>query len=244
MIRVTERPAVREVKLEGNDELSKDDFKDTIDLKPFSILDLDAVRRNVKKIQDKYIEKGFFLAEVTYELHPVKDVAEVDVVFVIKENAKVMVKEINFQGANKVSADDLKTNMATHEGGWLSFFTGEGTYREEMFQRDLQIIQAAYYDRGFINVKVEKPVVSLSPDKKYIFISIKVDEGAQYRLGKIDFSGDLLVGQGRAAQAHGLARGRDLQPLAAGQRHSGPDRRLLRPGLRLREHLADDAGAP
>jgi len=62
---VSEKPAVREVKLEGNEELSKDDFKDTIEVKPFQILDQEAVRKSAKKMQEKYVEKGFFLAEVT-----------------------------------------------------------------------------------------------------------------------------------------------------------------------------------
>ena len=70
VVRVSERPSVREWRLQGNEELTKDDFKDTIDLKPYQILDLDAVRRNVKKIQEKYVEKGFFLAEVTYRIVP------------------------------------------------------------------------------------------------------------------------------------------------------------------------------
>ena len=71
VVRVQERPAVRAVKLEGNEELSKDDLKDTIDVKPFTILDMDAVRRNAKKIQEKYVEKGYFLAEVTHRIEPV-----------------------------------------------------------------------------------------------------------------------------------------------------------------------------
>ena len=66
MVRVSGAPVVRDVQLQGNEELNKDDFKETIDLKPYTILDLDAVRRNAKKIQEKYVEKGFFLAEVTY----------------------------------------------------------------------------------------------------------------------------------------------------------------------------------
>ena len=209
VIRVVERPAVREIKLEGNEELSKDDLKDSIDLKPYSILDLDAVRRNAKKIQDKYVEKGFFLAEVTYRLDPVNRPTEptprrgtvirpqpgdeVDVVFVIREHAKVMVKAIDFIGTNKVPAEDLRAVMFTREGGWLSFLTGEGTYREEIFQRDLTIIQAVYYDRGFINVKVEKPMVSLTPDKRFIYITIKLEEGEPYSIGTLDFSGELLV---------------------------------------------------
>ena len=67
--------------------------------------------------------------------------------------------------------------MITQEGSYFGFLTGEGTYREEAFQRDLAIIEAAYYDRGFINVKVEKPTVALSPDKRLIYITVKIDRG-------------------------------------------------------------------
>ncbi|MFT3842429.1 MAG: outer membrane protein assembly factor BamA [Myxococcaceae bacterium] len=193
VVEVKERPAVREVKLQGNDELSKDDFKDTIDIKPYSILDESAVRRNLKKIQDKYVEKGYFLAEVVYELRPVKETGEVDVVYVIKEHAKVQVKDIKFLGNAHVPADDIKQYMQTREGSYLSFLTSEGTYREEAFQRDLSAVQAVYYDRGFINVKVDKPVVTLSADKRFIYITIKVEEGEPYRVGKLGFSGDLLL---------------------------------------------------
>lgn len=193
VVRVVERPAIREVRLSGNDELSKDDFKDAIDIKAHSILDLDTVRQNEKKIQEKYIEKGYFLAEVTHRIDSVAASNEVDVVFVIREHSKVMVKEINFLGLSKLSAQELKGVMFTKEAGYLSFITSEGTYREEIFQRDINVLQAAYYDRGFVNVKIEKPHVSISADKRYIFITIKVEEGEAYSIGKLDFSGDLLV---------------------------------------------------
>jgi outer membrane protein insertion porin family len=194
VVRVQEKPAIHAVSLQGNDELSKDDFKDVIDLKAYNILDVAAVKRNVKKIQDKYVEKGFFLAEVHHEIKPFEDGKdEVDVVFVIDEHAKVMVKDINFIGAVKVPGEDLRAVLGTREGGYLSLLTSEGTYREEAFQRDLQLIQMAYFDRGFINVKVDKPVVSLSPDKRHISITIRVEEGESYKVGKLDFSGDLLL---------------------------------------------------
>ncbi len=116
VVRVVERPSLRSWRLQGNDELSKDDFKDVIDLKPYQIVDLAAVQRNVKKIQEKYVEKGFFLAEVTYKIIPVQGANQADVVFVINEHAKVMVKQVNLIGAEKVSADDLKALMITKEG--------------------------------------------------------------------------------------------------------------------------------
>jgi outer membrane protein insertion porin family len=193
VVRVEERPAIRNVELKGNEELSKDDLKDQLDIRPFSILDREAVKKTAKKIQDKYVEKGFFLAEVEPRIVPVPDSREVDVFFDIREHSKVLVKEIRFVGAIRVPADELKSVMATHEGSLLSLLSTEGTYREELFQRDLIILQAAYYDRGFINVKVDKPLLSLSPDKRFIYITIKVEEGDQYTIGGLDFSGDLIV---------------------------------------------------
>ncbi len=194
VVRVTEKPAVRSVNLAGNDELSKDDFKEVIDIKPFTILDIAAVKRNEKKIQEKYVEKGYFLAEVKAELKPVgTEGNEVELVFNINEHAKVMVKEIIFLGAHLVPAEDLKAVMVTQEGSYLSFLTNQGTYREDAFQRDLQVIQMAYFDRGFINIRVDKPIVTLSPDKRNIIITLRVEEGESYKVGKLDFSGDLLV---------------------------------------------------
>jgi outer membrane protein insertion porin family len=208
VVRVAERPIVRLVQLRGNEELSQEDLKEDIEVKPATILDMETVRSSVRKIQAKYVEKGFFLAEVTHELTPVPgSPGSVDVIFVTNERAKVMVKQISFIGAEKVSAEELKETMITREGGFLSFFTGEGTYRQEAFERDLQVIQYAYFDRGFINVRVDKPTVQLSADKRFIYITIRIVEGEPYDIGKIDFGGDLLPDVTKA-QMQSLMRSR------------------------------------
>lgn len=189
---VVERPSIREIRIDGNKEISTDDLGEKLDLKPFQILDIRAVRRNVSKILEAYVEKGYYLATVDYKIVPHGE-NEVDVVFVVDENAKVVVKQIQFLGNEKISADQLKAVMITKEGDFLSFLTGAGTYREEIFQRDMQAAQAVYYDNGYINVKFGKPTVALTPDKKFIYITIPVEEGEQFSIGTIDFSGDLLT---------------------------------------------------
>ncbi len=118
--------------------------------------------------------------------------ADADEPGVIPEPSTAMVMEINLIGAIKVPADDLKGVMLTGVGGEVSI-TAEGTFREEDLQRDITLLQTAYYDRGFIDVKIDKPLVSISADKQLIDISIKIDEGEAYRIGRLDFSGDLLV---------------------------------------------------
>jgi outer membrane protein insertion porin family len=177
---------------------------------------MDAVRRTQKKIQEKYVDKGYFLAEVSHQIVPVEG-GQVDVVFTIDENSKVMVKDIAFLGAEQVPASRLKDVMLTKEGGFLSFVTSEGTYREEVFQRDLAVIQATYYDEGFINVRVDKPTVSLSADKRYIYITIKVVEGERYDIGKIDFAGDLVVPKEVLASLMSSSSGRHFSRSQLGQ---------------------------
>jgi len=189
--RVVERPTVREATIVGNEELSKDDLKDTVEVKPFTMLDLVALKKDVKRIQEKYVEKGYYLAEVRYRLEDLPD-NQVAVRYVVDEKAKVMVKEIRFVGNAKLSSETLRGAMLTQEGGLLSFMNSSGTYREDMFQRDLAALQATYLDHGYVNVKVGKPSLSLSPDRRFLFVAIPVEEGEQFRIGTIAFSGELL----------------------------------------------------
>ena len=188
---VSEKPAVHDVRMEGNDELSKDDLKDTIEVKQFQILDQESVRKSTKKIGEKYVEKGYFLAEVNPRIDPLPN-NEVNVVFVISEHAKVQVKEIRFIGNKAISTAELKSQMITQEGNFFSFLTSTGTYREDAFQRDLFVLQGMYYDRGYLYVKFGKPAIELSPDRRFIYISMTVDEGEPYDVGDIKISGKLL----------------------------------------------------
>ncbi len=191
IFKVTERPTVREATIVGNDELTKEDLKDTVEVKPFTILDLVAVKKDVKKIQEKYIEKGFYLAEVTYKLEPLAD-NQVAIRYQVDEKAKVLVKEIRFHGNRRLSDQELRGVMLTQEGGLLSMLGSTGTFREDMFQRDLAAIGMAYMDQGFVNVKVGHPSISLSPDRRFLFLSIPIEEGEQYSIGQIAFTGELL----------------------------------------------------
>jgi outer membrane protein insertion porin family len=182
---------VREWRVEGNQEFSKKDLEETVALKPGQLVDPALVQKDVKKIQEKYVEKGYYLAEVGSRLEEKPD-NQVDVVFVVTEQAKVQVKEVRFIGNAHVPTDDLHKVMQTREGSFLSFISDAGTYREEALQRDVQAIQALYLDRGYVTIKVGTPSVGLSADRRFIYVTIPVEEGEQYTIGKIAFEGQLL----------------------------------------------------
>ncbi len=187
-----EKPAINKIYVAGNDEVSLSKINEVLDIKKDQILDLAKVKKNVDKIKDAYTEKGFYMAEVSYEIK--RDTAStVDVWFHVRENNKVEVRRVNFVGNHAISDDELRGVISTQEGNILSVLTSAGTYREDVFQRDLLLIQAHYWDRGYVQVKVGNPLVELSPDKQSMYITISVDEGPQYRLGKVDVTGDLVM---------------------------------------------------
>ncbi|MDZ4696071.1 MAG: outer membrane protein assembly factor BamA [Deltaproteobacteria bacterium] len=186
-----EKPSIRKIYVSGHDEVGLTKINEVLDLKLEEILDRAKVKKNASKIRDKYIERGFYMAEVNHEIKNTDD-GQVDLYFRIRENIKVTVSRINFVGNKGQTDADLRSVMMTSEGDLLSFMSSSGTYREEVFQRDLLLIQGQYFDHGYIEVKVGEPLMELSPDRQSLFITIPIEEGKQYRIGKLKVSGDLL----------------------------------------------------
>ena len=185
---VEEKPAVREIRYKGYDDISKSDITDVTSVEPYTILDVDLIEQNVQKIRNLYVEKGYYLADVTYSIEPVEGSPnQVDILFRIDENAKVTIKQISIVGNEHLSDDKIKSVLVrTRVGNELSFLTKSGTYKEEFFQADLFQIQGLYFDNGFINAKVGEPSTRISPDRRYIYITIPIQEGKRYRIGNID----------------------------------------------------------
>ncbi|HUH05583.1 MAG TPA: outer membrane protein assembly factor BamA, partial [Kofleriaceae bacterium] len=188
---VKEKPSVRKVFIQGNDGVGLDSINEILDLKRDAILDVAKVKQNLQKINDLYIEKGYYLASVNYEVRPVNE-SEVDVWYLIDEASKVEIREVSFIGNKQVTDGELRGIIATQKAGALAFLSDGGVFQQEMFERDLLLITAYYYDRGFINVKLSSPQIRLSRDKRYMYLSIVIDEGPVFRIGSIDFKGDLI----------------------------------------------------
>jgi outer membrane protein insertion porin family len=187
---IKEKPAIRKIKIVGNKEVTLEDIKGVVNLKKFGILDRTKVQANVQKIKDLYIEKGFYLADVDAEISKPQR-ASVVVTFRVRENAKIRIRQINFVGNQKVKSKTLRAALQTSEHDVFSLVTGRSTYQEALITRDLFMLQSYYLDHGYVTVKMGKPKVYLSRDKRYIFITYMISEGKQYRYGKVKFSGDI-----------------------------------------------------
>ncbi len=191
---VVEKPAIAEVKFDGNDELSEEDILEVVDVKKYQVLDISKVKANAEKIHNLYVDKGYYLAEVDYDIdiNP-KSPDQANVTFKIREYAKVQVKKVTFLGNEALSDDELKKVMSTREGDWFSFLTSFGNFKEDAFEADLQRLTAYYYDKGYVQIEVGYPTIRISRDKRYLYITLKLKEGPRFKVGDVDVQGDFIA---------------------------------------------------
>jgi outer membrane protein insertion porin family len=201
---VTERPAIRKVLIAGNDGLGLDKLNEVLDLERDAVVDIAKIRRNRNKLAELYDQQGYYLATVEFELVPVNE-GEVDVRYTVDERAKIRVRDVEFLGNAALSDDELRGVIATRRADSLSFMNDTGTYRRDAFERDLSLVTAHYWDRGYATVKVGAPQLRLSRDKKFMYVAVPVEEGPVFAFGSVDWKGD-LIGSKAANLARTIAR--------------------------------------
>ena len=189
---VTEKPAIREIMVEGNRKLKKDKILEVMSLKPFSVASEGAIKEDINKVQQAYREKGYYEAQINYDLMPAGE-HEVNLILKVNEGGKMAVKDIEFEGNKAFSSKELRKVMETKERGFfapVAWITGAGKLNRDVLERDLEKIGAFYYNHGYIKAKVGEPKIDVKGN--WIYITIPIEEGPEYRVGKVDMTGDLL----------------------------------------------------
>jgi outer membrane protein insertion porin family len=191
VFRLTERPLVRAVEYAGNKEFSTERLSGLVTLKTPDIYDPRKIENSISAIRKAYLEEGFHAAEIVSKVDVNED-HEATVTFEIKEGDKVLIRQIRFEGNTVFTDVQLIKVMETKKRWFLSWLTGRGTYNEEVLQNDLEIIADQYYNKGYVQVKVRQPLITIAEDKKGMNVLIEIREGEQFRVGGLDIDGDLL----------------------------------------------------
>lgn len=186
---VQEKPAIRQIIIQGNRKIKEKKILEAMDLKPFSVASETAILENINKILKLYTDKGFYQAKVDYTLQPVT-ANEVNLLLKIDEGGKAYVKEIRFEGNRAFKDKQLRAVMETKEKSLVSFITGSGKLNKDILERDVEKVAAFYFNHGYVRAKVGEPRIEIR--KGNIYITIPVEEGPQYTVGQVDLQGELL----------------------------------------------------
>lgn len=190
-----EKPIITKITFEGNDGLSDDDLKGQVKSKVFSILDTTTIKSDVQALLKFYEEKGYFLASVDFQEKKINE-ENTELIFNIKEYDKVKVKKINFLGNIAFKDEELKSILQTQEDSLFSFMSGSGNFKEINFQNDIERLKYFYRMKGYLQINVGTPEITVSEDKRWVFISIKMTEGPQFTVNRITFQGEVLFPEG------------------------------------------------
>lgn len=191
IFKVKEKPIITKISFEGNDGLSDDDLKAQVKTKVFSILDSTSIKNDVQGLLKHYEEKGYFLASVDTELKKLNE-ENIELIFHIKEYDKVKVKKISFLGNKAFKDEEIKSILQTQEDSLFSFLSGSGNFKEINFQNDIERLKYFYRMKGYLQINVGTPEITVSEDKKWVFITMKLTEGPQFSVNKITFQGEVL----------------------------------------------------
>ena len=194
VVLVEERPAIAKVEFTGTHEFEKDvlikALKD-IGVGEAKIFDKASVDRAEQELKRQYLSHGLYGVKVTTTVTPIER-NRVNITFAVDEGDIAKIKQINIVG-NKVFSDkELKEQLALNTGGWFAWYTKSNQYSKTKLTGDIESLKSFYLNRGYIEMQVESTQVSITPDKKDIYITININEGEQYKVADIKFEGEMF----------------------------------------------------
>jgi outer membrane protein insertion porin family len=199
LVVVVENPTVGVVAFEGNKKIKDADLKGQVQSKANGPLSRELVQSDVVHILDLYRAHGYFNARVVPKTIESKrgDNGRVNLVFEIKEGEKLAVKDIAFAGNTAFSQVKLRGVVKTGVSNPLSFLLDNDIYDDDKIENDKDLVRRFYLAHGYPEVRVSS-AARYDADKKGVVVTFKIDEGPQYRFGKVGIESYLKTVDGRA----------------------------------------------
>ncbi|HET8710075.1 MAG TPA: outer membrane protein assembly factor BamA, partial [Spongiibacteraceae bacterium] len=195
VVQVQERPSISEIKIDGNKALKTEQLLDGLKKQGFAegqVFKRSTLEAMRQELTQQYVSQGRYDANIQTEV-----VAEprnrVSVRITIDEGNTARIKNITIVGNHKFDDETLLDLFELKTSGWWSWLTSDDKYAKEKLKGDLEKLNSYYLDRGFTKFHVDSTQVSTTPDRKAVYITVNVNEGDEYKVGKVDLSGDIIL---------------------------------------------------
>ena len=166
IIRVKERPLIKEVDFRGGTEIGlgsiKEKLKDRrLTINPDTVYDPETARKIKDLIVDQCGEKGFRTPVIDVTLEPIGPTVS-RLVFDIKEGGKVRIFKVGFRGNKAIGSAELRRAMAKTRKHWMfSWLTSHDLLVDKNMEEDLLSVKKAYWRLGYKDVFVGKPTIEV-----------------------------------------------------------------------------------
>lgn len=197
VVTLEERPAISQVDFTGMKEFDKDTIKKAfreIGVAESRIFDRATVERAEQELKRQYLSKGKYAAQVTTTITPLER-NRVAVSFNVDEGDPTKIKAISIVGATVFPEKELLALFDLRTPGWFTWFTKNDQYSRQKLAADLEKLRSYYMNQGYLEFNIESTQVSMSADKKDMFVTVNIREGEQYKIASIKLAGNLILSE-------------------------------------------------
>jgi outer membrane protein insertion porin family len=192
---VRERPAIAQIDFSGMKEFEPETVRKVLrdlGLAEGRIFDrsvLDAAEQELKR---QYLSKGMYAAGVQTTVTPLER-NRVGISIAVEEGEVAKIRGINIVGAQAFKERELLGQFVLRTPGWLTWYTKHDRYSRERLAADLESLRSYYQNRGYLDFSIESTQVSITPDRRDIYITVNIHEGAKYTVSKVELGGQMLL---------------------------------------------------
>lgn len=193
VIVVEERPAIESIEIDGNKAIKTEALLDGLaqsglaEGEIFKKVTLEHIRADLER---QYVSQGRYGARIETEVEELPR-NRVAINIDVTEGSVSGIRHINIVGNSVFSNEELREALELQLPSLFSFYTKDNQYSREKLTGDLETLESWYLDRGYLNFAIDSTQVSISPDKKDVYITINVIEGEQFKVSDVEIAGEL-----------------------------------------------------
>ncbi len=211
IIKVTEKPRLLKYKIEGVKRSQRRDLNDMIRLLPGTAITESNTSQAINIIKRFYKEKGYWYTKVSTRVIPYEEGDnQATLIFEIDPGERLEIKDIRFEGNEEFSDRKLtKTMKPLKEDKWWKFLSKK-VYKQDDFEEGIGKVLALYRKNGYTDVRILDDsifVYNYVKDLDGVGVSIKVEEGPQYKVRNITWEGNTVYTDEQLGRALSFQKG-------------------------------------
>lgn len=209
VVTVQERAAIAKIDFSGNKSFPSDKMLENlkqIGISEGLIFDKSQLDRSEQEIKRAYLAQGKYGATVKTVVSPLER-NRVAVSFEIEEGVAAKIRDINIVGNNAFTTEDLRAEFLLTTPNWMSWWNKDDQYSKQKLTADLETLKSFYMNQGYLEFAIDSTQVSISPDKRDIYITVNVTEGEKYTINDVKLAGELQVPEAELTSLIKFAKG-------------------------------------
>ena len=209
VVSVVERPAIAQIDFVGQKEFDKDKLREAlkhIGLAQGRIFDRSLLEKAEQELKTQYLSRGMYAVEITTTVTPLER-NRVAINFNIAEGEVAKIHQINIVGNKVFSESELLDQFTLTTPGLLTWYSKNDQYSKQKLEGDLESLRSYYLNQGYLEFTIDSTQVSISPDRKDVFLVVNITEGDKFNVSDVKLAGELLLPEAELRKLIKLKKG-------------------------------------